>query len=151
MISSILIVTNPISGKYIVKIPKGGRGKSAPYETQMVRLAVPVKSTVRTIQDIYKTLVMWEESEKAEAMLKVLEDLAMAYYAEKPDIKYGGSSKPDIKYNDGSADSRLDNDELIKQVSEWKQNVEVKAKGWKSNSASQLCKAIQAIDLPKNK
>ena len=121
-----------------MKIPKGGRGKSAPYETQMVRLAIPVKPTVRMIQDIYKTLVMWEESEKAEAMLKALEDLAMSYYSEKPDIKYEEDEKPDIKYEG----------HLVKTIGEWQQKIEAKEKGYKTNSASQLCKAIQAVELP---
>ena len=44
--------------------PLGGRGKKAPYETQLVRVPVPVVQKVEQIVDDYRNLVInGEESE----------------------------------------------------------------------------------------
>jgi hypothetical protein len=44
--------------------PKGGRGKKAPYEAQMMRVPVPIKPAIQRLIDDYKEEVFRPESER---------------------------------------------------------------------------------------
>jgi hypothetical protein len=46
--------------------PLGGRGKKAPYETQIIRVPVPIVPKVQQIVDDYRNLVINDEDSESE-------------------------------------------------------------------------------------
>ncbi len=94
---------------------KGGRGKKAPYESQMYRVPVPIKPTVERLGAAYRLLAKGALDPQGKQLLSKVEDAitASTYPTDKPDIKNGTTAKPDIKNElDDSEDENEDEEEL---------------------------------------
>lgn len=115
---------------------KGGPGKKAPYKTKLSRIPVAANEAIDAVSRVYKTLIVRGDEKEAAQLLEKIIEVSMQFYDPTNNL---------VNRDEGG--SVVDDQKLLQQVSEWKQNVEFKKKGWKPNSASQLCKAIQAVEL----
>ena len=101
---------------------KGGRGKKAPYESQMYRIPLPIKPVVKKLASGYRLLVEGALDPQGRQLLKQVEDAmlkavreatiaASTYPSDKLDINNSPSDKLDIK-NEGDDSEDEDEEEL---------------------------------------
>jgi hypothetical protein len=64
-------------------IPKGGRGQKAPYETQLVRVPVPIKALVELASNVYRSLVVGDKDENIKRFKAEIEVAAMRFHPDK--------------------------------------------------------------------
>ncbi len=92
---------------------KGGRGKKAPYESQMYRVPVPIKPVVKKLAPGYRLLVEGALDPQRKQLLSKVEDAiaTSTHPSDKLDIKNSPSNKLDIK-NEGDDSEDEDEEEL---------------------------------------
>lgn len=101
---------------------KGGRGKKAPYESQMYRIPLPIKPVVEKLASGYRLLVEGALDPQVRELLKQVEAAiaASTHPSDKLDIKNSSSHKLDIKNElDDSEDEEeeeLESTEDLEQV-----------------------------------
>lgn len=60
--------------------PVGGRGKKAPYETQVMRVPVPIAPQVEQFIESYRESIINEEENNQEQTSKILTDITLVNY-----------------------------------------------------------------------
>ncbi len=106
---------------------KGGRGKKAPYKSQMYRIPLPIKPVVEKLASGYRLLVEGALDPQGRELLKQVEDAiaASTYPSDKLDIKNSPTYKLEIK-NEGD-DSEDEEEEELEETEDLEQVIREQA------------------------
>lgn len=117
-------------------IPKGGRGKRAPYQSVMVRVPEPVYDFCRTLSNYYRRLAGGDDTQLALNLIRKLED-AMAEHDMPSD------NKPVNEYK--GTDYKAKYEALTGKLTQMKDAIADKEKGYQRNNAGKLIDALLTL------
>lgn len=117
-------------------IPKGGRGKRAPYQSVMVRVPEPVYDFCRTLSNYYRRLAGGDDTQLALNLIRELED-AMAEHDMPSD------NKPVNEYEGGSYKQKYQ--DLTAKLAQLEDAITNKEKGYRRNNAGKLIDSLLAL------
>ncbi len=107
---------------------KGGRGKKAPYESQMYRIPTPIRRVVERLGEAYRLSVEGSLDPQGRQLLKKMESAIASSTSLSSilDIKNSITAKPDIK-NDLD-DSEDEDEEELEEAEDLEQTIRDQAK-----------------------
>lgn len=117
-------------------IPKGGRGKRAPYNSVMVRVPEPVYDVCRTLSNYYRRLAGRDGVELVNELIRDIEDLMVEHDMPSED-------KPVNEYGDNGYKAKYE--ELTGKLTQLQEAIASKEKGYRRNNAGKLIDSLLAL------